>query len=193
MKKLLIATLLALASLGLPAATSAATGIDASTADIHTNYGRYCALGLQGQAAGTVSLYLRQIATYTQTYCSLGSSGQAPEYIDTASSLYWHYAPDVDGFWIGERHENGVCSANNAQFCDVYKVNTLLNQPGARYTTEGRYYILLPTNASEEFTDYAAGPYHECSAFYRLHAGLNGWHASGLTCVGAADFNAPLV
>jgi hypothetical protein len=194
MKRTLITILVAGAALAaLPATAPAGTSIDASTSAIHTNYGRYCALGLQGAALGTVNLALRDIATYTQTYCSLGSSGQPPEYVDTTSSLYWHYTPDVQGFWVGEREANGACWVYNAQFCDVYRVNRLVNHPGARYTTEGTYYILLPTSASEEFTDYSVGPHHTCTGFYRLHQNLEGWHLSGLSCVGAADFNAPLV
>jgi hypothetical protein len=159
--------------------------------DITTNQGRTCGHGVNGAPRGAVSSYLRDIYTENGVSCGYGSSGQ-PSTLYANLYLYSDYGTEanVDGWHVGygASHYNGT-SSTIGDYTHVEAWNREYNIP-TRYEVQAWDTFKLPTSGTEDFTSYPNSSAYSCSAYYRLHDGLNGWHLSGLTCYGDGVFTA---
>lgn len=177
-----------LVSLSL-AASAQATEYHRSVWDITTNMGRSCAHGLNGAPGGAVSFYLRDVYTETSIGCNYGSAG-IPTGLWTNLYLYSDYGTEVeaDGWHLGygDYFYNGSSSAFS-DYNHVEAWNRVYNIP-TRFDVNAWTTYKLPTSQPEDFTSWPNPPDYHCSAYWRLHDGLVGWHLSGLTCSGDGIF-----
>lgn len=177
-----------IATLGL-AGTARATEYHRSVWDITTNQGRSCAHGLNGAPGGAVSFYLRDVYTETSIGCNYGSSG-VPTGLWTNLYLDYDYGTEVeaDGWHLGYGGE--FYTGSSSAFSDYNHVeawNRVYNVP-TRFQVFAWTTYKLPTSVPEDFTSWPNSSEYGCSAYWRLHDGLIGWHLSGLSCTGEGIF-----
>jgi hypothetical protein len=185
LKALLAGCAGALALIAAFAGGAQATEYHSDVWDITTNQGHACAHGLNGVPQGTVSFTERNI--YTET--SVGCNYTAPT-LYANLYLYSDYGTEVDAdgwhLGYGTSHYNGTSSAVG-DYTHVEAWNRELNIP-TRFQVAAWTTYQLPTSGTEDFTSWPTSSAYDCSAYWRLHNGLNGWHLSGLTCNGQGIF-----
>lgn len=166
----------------MPASASAST-YNHGAWNIQTSTGRDCGHGTEGVPQPGLGL-TRVIWTGTSVHCDSGPGG-LPK-MTASHYLFYKYGDEVAGTGVGGSYYNGSCSVTGT-YCLSDYWREVLNVPTRLEVVPWNSYV-LPTTGTEAFTGYPTYPQYKCTAYSRLHDNLNGWHYSGLTCMGEGVF-----